>query len=620
MLEAGEKPALCRNCDFQFGISQIQQISQTRSRAGTGPYVLDICAMLPALRETKSGYFFMSVLENIRPITYEGEGVSTLATLPGKLFPADIAIPDDISELEVAGEAPVEPSAAERTAVLAGNLAMRTAEIPRTEESIPVSADDKNLTEVDNLSRHRLPNGEHSAWAFGEVLKNQITAVKEAAIPHAVSRTHQEFVSNGERDRAGRLVGFYRWLGKTAIEVAQSGYAYHKHEAARARVAVEVDEAQHNETTMRPGFAKVLISPKMSRADAPYKVAKEEHVGDDDSLRISWLGENEEGVEGRLLESILVRDIPLESWVSMLRDPDNIWGKSIDIENESSALPVMAAHRELELPLEKLPEGVLSLVVAVLPYVKDSKARQSVEQQLVLFRGDQEMIHTQAVSIARRWMDFEVSLADSLDNERATPDVVQFIHQLQREWSDDDIELFNSHSLPDGSYRMTRRLAARVERAKQNLLWTSAAVVTGNESVKKQMSKETVQKIYDNEMIIQQLEFNGYNPQEIARIAAQNNQLIAQQNVSVGSGCVGVNEGEFRTSGSKWPGGNGETYDQIGDGENESTTDHSDWETHTGPCRVKGCPNGKQNVTLGPCGVCMSRCQRIYDKGGDPTT
>lgn len=37
-------------------------------------------------------------------------------------------------------------------------------------------------------------------------------------------------------------------------------------------------------------------------------------------------------------------------------------------------------------------------------------------------------------------------------------------------------------------------------------------------------------------------------------------------------------------------------------------------------CVVPACPNGKKVVKVGGCGVCLERCQPIFDAGGDPTT
>jgi hypothetical protein len=518
--------------------------------------------------------------------------------------------------VERLGETALDPSTAELTAenytqlgksmlpdtrelVVSGTIAALSmlGRESREASAAPISDADRSLTEVDNLNRHRSPDGSHSAWAYKEVMKNQITAVMEAAIPQAVSKTYQEYALTGELDRHGRPVGTYMWLGKTAVRVAQSGYAFHRHAEARARVAVEVEEARHNDQTMREGYARMFISPKDENL-------KDEHLGNDDSLRVSYLDVSKNGdIKGKHLESILVKNVPLDAWTKMLADPNNIWGKSIHVADSNSPLSVMKTHRELEIPLDQLPEGVVSLLAAVTPYIADKEARASVERQLVLFRGDQKAIYDQASSVASRWMEFEVTLADSLHAQRATPEVERFINQLQTEWSDKDIVLFNAHRLTNGSLRMSRELAARLEQAKQNLLWTAAAVVAGNEAVLEQMDGKTALQIFNNETLLQQMLAAGMSAQAIMRIEALNNKAIAQQNIKVGSGCPGVNDGGFG---------------DIEDNEREDPEDRATWKIKKGRCRIENCPNHAKIVDIGPCDVCMGRCQRIYDAGGDP--
>jgi hypothetical protein len=43
------------------------------------------------------------------------------------------------------------------------------------------------------------------------------------------------------------------------------------------------------------------------------------------------------------------------------------------------------------------------------------------------------------------------------------------------------------------------------------------------------------------------------------------------------------------------------------------------WKVKKGKCVVSTCPTRPGEVLVGPCNVCMDRCQKIYDKGGDPT-
>src|SRR5438445_483992 len=154
-------------------------------------------------------------------------------------------------------------------------------------ERAPLPVDERRLTEVDNLNRYRLPNGKHSQWTLDQLLDNLVPYVKEGGMPNAIHRAEHLYEETAERDEAGRNLKAYMWLGRTAIQNAESGYAFHKHPAARERVDVEVDEARDTEANLRPGITKIFISPRMSRADATYKEAKAEHLGDDDSVRAS---------------------------------------------------------------------------------------------------------------------------------------------------------------------------------------------------------------------------------------------------------------------------------------------------------------------------------------------
>lgn len=43
------------------------------------------------------------------------------------------------------------------------------------------------------------------------------------------------------------------------------------------------------------------------------------------------------------------------------------------------------------------------------------------------------------------------------------------------------------------------------------------------------------------------------------------------------------------------------------------------WKMGKGKCVISSCPTRPKEVKLGPCGVCMDRCQKLYDKGKDPS-
>lgn len=410
-----------------------------------------------------------------------------------------------------------------------------TAELLRTEIQ-PIAIEERALSDVDNLAEHRMNDDSDPSKVFypdeilEDTLSNLKTAVQEGGIPHAVSTTYHKYEQMPDR------TGVFKWMGKTAVENAMSGYKFHIDEAARARVGVEVDEAYHAEQDLTPGVMKVFISPRMSVNDADRETAKQEHLADDDAVRTSHLLTDEDGnIKERMLQSLLVRDIPLEAWNSMLEDPDNIFGESIELEDPSSALSVMKAHRELEVPLEDLPEGPVGVVKAVLPYINDPETYKKVEKQIELFESDQQELDVYAERIAERWLKFEVELEQSLHAGEATPQIKDFIDGLQQSIKGSQLDIIKDHSFGE-EYTMTRKLAVMLEKFKKKTLWTSAAVVSGNQEVIGQIEPEVVETIRVNELSMQSSLGRG---EQAAAVEAQNNSLIAGRRIKVGGGCAG---------------------------------------------------------------------------------
>ena len=468
--------------------------------------------------------------------------------------------------------------------------------------------DDPCLAEVDHLQRFMKEDGTWPDEVLEALQINLLTAVKEAAMPYAVSTTHQEY-----RD------GTYWWLDQSPVQIAESGYRFHKHPSAIKRVDVEVAEAIDVEESLQPGMIKVFISPKMSRADATLEEARKEHLGDDDMIRIHMLNTDEQGVVlGKFMQSVLVRDVPLEAWVKMFSDEQNIFGRSFDLRDKDSALSIMELHKELEVPEAALPEGTISLIEAVLPYLSQED-RRKVEGQLLLFRGDQEEIHRKAELIAARWLSFEVELSKSLKQGKATTEVERFVYGLQHEWGEETLELVESLRLPDGGFSVTRGLAAKIEKAKQQTLWVSAAVITNNEKVINQLDSDIAQRIYDNEMLIQRMMHEGAAFRDIIALETQNNQIVARQEVKVGGGCAGDGEADFgskKDSTSSEEGSAGETAGAAAAAAAEKQ-EKKHWKWKSGVCRITQCPTRPRTTKVGPCDVCTC-CQRIFDRGGDP--
>lgn len=460
------------------------------------------------------------------------------------------------------------------------------------------------LTEVDHLMRGRLPDGSIDPAVLRDVSVNLYTAVHEIAMPYAVTTTEhvaEEIVTEGRRRR------IFRWLGKSAVEVATSGYSYHFSPEAYRRVDLEVAEARRNQEQASPDTVQVFISPKMSVYDAPIDVAKREHFYCDDAIRTSRIITDEQGnVTGRQLQSLLVRDVPLEAWVAMLEDPNNIFGKAIPVAEKRSALSVMELFEHLDVPASALPEGVVTLVDAVRPYISSAEARASVADQLQRFRGDQDMYRTQAQQTAERWLQFEIELARSLHSGQATRAIAGFVASLQHQWSADKLQLLQRHDTGDGGYRMTRELAACLEKAQQNVLNGEAAIATGNDKVLEQMSYRDRRRIQERMDFIGILQASGASMQQIDLQRAELRRDIARQNIAVGGGCPGKNADNF---------GGDDSDPRIGAA--ETSADQKDWKWKSGVCKVKSCPSPKP-TEVGPCSVCRS-CQHIFDSGGDPT-
>jgi hypothetical protein len=477
------------------------------------------------------------------------------------------------------------------------------------------------LTEADQFNRLRGPEGIIPDEAREAVFINRVTSVKEGGIYFAVSETYQPFQQNE-----------FMWGDQTSADVAESGYQYHWYPSILDRVEVEKDEARYVRDELDNGQTLVFVSPKVPEYDAPAEIAKDEHLYDDDMIRTHRLDIDEEGrVRGKFMDSILVRDIPLSAWVSMLRDPNNIFGRAIEIENDRSALEVMKAFSQMIVPSEHLKTGAVGVLEAVLPYL-DGESKLSVEQQLEMMRTDQGKIDRLSKNIALRWTQFDESLADGLYTGSANRTVVNFIRELAFEWDEEMVAILEEREDGQGGYRLDRRLAAKLAASKQKLLLSSAAVAAGNDRVIEQIPEDVANKIFENELRVQTMIDSGVTIAEVARTEALNNQLIAKQPIKVGGGCAGEVDDSFRqkNKNKKSQSANETTKDKNPLDDSEESSDdlggsedkRKKWKTSLGRCRVYSCPSREQKepVLLGPCNVCMGRCQPIYDGGNDPTS
>ncbi|HEX8182866.1 MAG TPA: hypothetical protein VF575_04680 [Candidatus Saccharimonadales bacterium] len=474
-----------------------------------------------------------------------------------------------------------------------------------------ISVNQRLLRDVLHIRERLAFNGSLSDADQNDMLVNYMTGVQEMAMPGAVTTTIQRF--EAVTDEWGRSKRVLRWLGRSAVEIAEAGAEFYVSEAGRRRNDIEVREARDSEETLQAGTAKVFISPKMSRADASNEVAKSENLYEDDAVRVSYAITDKLGVViGRQTQSLLVRDIPLEAWIALLEDPNNIFDVPLTLANKASALSVMESFRHLELPDELVPEGPVTILKSVLPYIANPSDRRKVEQQIARFRGDQQRYRVQSERTAKEWLNFDIELARSMERGRATPEIEQFIAVMQHAWNDEDVRTILGHDVA-GSHIMTERLAAMLEKAKRHLLMSEAAVVTSNQSVLDQVDEATAQQLQVQIDTLYHMQSNNMDAQLIASHQAQIMRSLARQNFKISGGCAGGTQGNFRQE----QGTNGLANEFEGLDSNTTDGEASSWTWKKGVCRVESCPSPRP-TEVGPCSVCRN-CQHKFDSGIDPT-
>lgn len=396
------------------------------------------------------------------------------------------------------------------------------------------------LSEVDHLLAFRHGPRQYDSAVYEPVMQNLTAAVAEQATPYAVHETRHAIVTDPETQ-----LRTCTWLGRTAVQAAMSGYEYHTHRAAHRRVDVEVAEA-HSFSYQPEDTVQVFISPKMSRRDAPLEVARAEHLADDDAIRISWIDTSK---AERVMQSLLVRDIPLKAWVNMLSDEHNIFGRAVAVDDPESALSVMKTFEQLLVRQEQLPRGAVSIIEAVIPYIAEPATRRSVlAQSRKYFTYDQSALKRIAEDTAARWLEFELELAESLAVGSMTAGTQAFMESLTSEWGGTERSTLEAHKNSDGSYRMSRKLAALLELANRTILIGGASISSGNDDVIKQVNPEIALRIRNNEQAIYALRAQGHYTRDL-EIA--NSRLIAKQRLRTQGGCAGKNADVFEDTSLK---------------------------------------------------------------------
>jgi hypothetical protein len=487
------------------------------------------------------------------------------------------------------------------------------------------------LVESGNLLIHRQLDGSYPQEVLDGILDNLVTKVQEDAMSSAVSRSFQP--ANEVKTAVGETRRSFIWrgLGKTAVQVAESGFAYHWSQEAHQRVKIEVKESVRSEEELKPGIWQTFISPRMSSKDADKKLAEAEHLADEDAIRCSYAVTNEAGeIVGRKMVSILVRDIPLSAWVSMLSDPNNIFGRAFAINDPDSALGVMELFSQLDLPLDTLPEGPVTLVGAVKSYITQPEMKSSVEIQLADFRQDQEKLHKEATYTANKWLEFIVGLTDSLATGVMQKDIKVFVYQLQNEWPKEVLTLLKQHESESNGYNMSVQLAAVLEEAWEKINLAKAAVMVDDKRSLKGISNIKAAELKEQIQYIRVLDQGGaISAAQYAVVTAQLNRRIAYEEIKTGGGCGPKNEFKFgKKRNPKNPSYNGNDTDpnnlemfenqQIGDSDEEMSEDEGIGNIHFSRCRTGYCPSDDKVVKVGGCDVCLAHCQPEFDKGNDP--
>lgn len=480
------------------------------------------------------------------------------------------------------------------------------------------------LTERDHFYYNRNPDGTYPVAVEQAVFVNLFAKVQEDTMSAAVTETFQPVAE--VIDDTGRRKRTYMWLGFTALQVAESGYKYVASPVGFDRVHyAEVPEAKRSESHAKAGVTQSMISPKIAPKEASRAIALAEHMADTDAVRTATIVKDKDGnIIGRNTKALLVRDIPLQAWVDMLRDPNNIWGKSIPVEDEESALSVMKVFPQLDMPDEALPEGPVTLVAVAMNYIKDEKAKASVARQVAKFRGDQDFLKAEAEIVTRKWVKFEKAMSDSKHAGTMHPDVHKFVIQLQSEWPDDVLELLRQNQTSGGGYSMSEELAARIELGWQKANLGNTAFIVGDERALKNVDQKTITRIQEDNKFIRLMEAAGASRAEIAAREAELGRVVAVSGVKPGSGCSGTNEFEFSSKlqffspkeqlAAELKAPTALAQDQNNSNDSESKIGKKKMAV----CRTDGCPSRPGETMVGGCDVCLKHCQKLFDQNLDP--
>lgn len=442
----------------------------------------------------------------------------------------------------------------------------------------------EEIIDVLHLYNSREADGTYPEQVLNDVLTNTITDGYEAAVPNGVASTEQIYWGDD-----------YYWMGQSSVDVARSGYKHHKLPFALMRVDEEIEEAIDSRDNLKPGWAKITLSPRASSADATLAEAKAEKLSDCDMVRIQYLKNGPNGETIKKIESIRVFDVPLDAWAKLLHDPNNMFGRSIELDDSDSALSVLKTHSQTYVPLSRLPNGPVSVFEAVMPYISDSKPLVSAQNQLERFHEDQDELRRNVEHIAQERLKMQVELAESLHNKIASKYVQYWLDAYEDKLKGQAPLLIKMNRRTDGKLTMDEELelALLASKINKSILWAKAGIVTGNDDILKAVSTELVTIVRREHTFAMNNDLSWEQRQ--AQQEASNFQ-IAMANLKVGGACSGTIEdmfGQDKTDSLK------SSLESLF-GEQEYDFDQ---EMYCVACQAPPKMGAKKKM-CGPCGIC----------------
>ena len=457
------------------------------------------------------------------------------------------------------------------------------------------------LAESDLLMQVRTPEGEFPAEALDDIFENIITDAYETVVPNGVAK-----IVHIAKD------GDFPWMGMGSVENAQNGHIFCSHDFAHQRVDVEVDEAADTLDNLRPGWAKITISPRAAGTiDATDKEAEDEQLHDRDLVRIQYLTTNQAGeVETKVTESIQVFDVPLSAWVSLVETPGALVEESVPVEPPNSALALLKTHRQLYVPLEQLPQGPVSVLEAVKPHITDPEALVSVERQLEKFEADQEDLRQKVEQASLERVKFLSELTNSRKEEKATEYIASYIDVHKEQFKGQQKVLVDFMRKADGTYKMNDQFAKICSGVNKTIVAARAGVAAENEEVFNKLNDpDLVERIHRENVFFAN---NNISWEQQLHMRQGSNQGIAASNLRPRGGCA-ADMGDIFGSEDSTKQLEKDAKDAFGPADDEEEPYGFDEKMYCVVCQAP--PKADEAKKMcGPCGICEGCDKKIRAK------